>query len=201
MFKIGKLISKNGELAWKSFREDDRMTRTFHGDPTLRSNAGSSYSRAMVASQYKKDFSVLTPSIAKTRAFSHATSEQRSFHMANPNPQAHAVKYKGVRDMGYKEFEKLVDPTDIVKFGKKVNYESKLNNEMIMEEHLRQMREKMQTNKVNTEIKMKQEKEFLAHIKELEDLEKQRFKFGKNAINQDFVYYNAKIQNENLEKK
>jgi hypothetical protein len=30
---------------------------------------------------------------------------------------------------------------------------------------------------------MKQEKEFLAHIKELEELEKQRYKFGKNAIN------------------
>jgi len=45
--------------------------------------------------------------------------------------------------MGYKEYEKLVDPTDIVKFGKKVNYETKLNSEMVMEEHLRQMREKM----------------------------------------------------------
>jgi hypothetical protein len=113
--------------------------------------------------------------------------------MANPNPQKHEVKYKGVRDMGYREFEKLVDPTDIVKFGKKVNYESKLNNEMIMEEHLRQMREKMEQNKMNSEIKKKQEKEFLAHIRELEELEKQRQKFGKNAINQDFVYYNAKI--------
>ena len=103
--------------------------------------------------------------------------------------------------MGYKEYEKLVDPTDIVKFGKKVNYESKFNSDMIMEEHLRQMREKMESNKQNSDLKRKQEKEFLAHIKELEELEKQRYKFGKNAINQDFVYYNAKIQNENLEKK
>lgn len=95
--------------------------------------------------------------------------------------------------MGYKEYEKLVDPTDIVKFGKRVNYESKVNSEMIMEEHLRQMRDKMEMNKHNSDIKRKQEKEFLAHIKELEELEKQRFKFGKNAINQDFLYYNAKI--------
>ena len=55
------------------------------------------------------------------------------------------------------------------------------------------MREKMEQTKQNSEIKRKQEKEFLAHIKELEELEKQRQKFGKNAINQDFVYYNAKI--------
>jgi hypothetical protein len=97
-----------------------------------------------VNSQYKKDFSVLTPSLAKTRALSSVTSDQRSFHMANPNPQAHAMKYKGVREMGYRDFERLVDPTDVVKFGKKVNYESKLNSEMVMEEHLKQMREKME---------------------------------------------------------
>lgn len=103
--------------------------------------------------------------------------------MANPNPQQHQVKYKGVRDIGYREHEKLVDPTDIVKFGKKVNYESKLNNELVMEEHLRQMREKMEQGKANHDIKRKQEKEFLAHIKDLEELEKQRYKFGKNAIN------------------
>lgn len=71
MFKIGKLISRGGVLSWKTFREDgDRMNKTFTGDPTLSSNAGSTYSKIMVGSQYKKDMSVLTPSIAKTRAFS-----------------------------------------------------------------------------------------------------------------------------------
>ena len=64
---------------------------------------------------------------------------------------------------------------------------------MVMEEHLKQMREKMEQNKNNHDIKRKQEKEFLAHIKELEELEKQRYQIGKQAINQDFVYYNAKI--------
>ena len=83
----------------------------------------------MVNSCYKKDFSVLTPSIAKTRAFSTTTSQLKSYHMANPNPQDHAMKFKGPRDLGYKEFEKLADPTDIIRFGKKVNYESKLNHE------------------------------------------------------------------------
>lgn len=164
MFKIGKLISRGGELSWKSFREDqDKMNKTFHNDSST--NVGSSYSKAMVGSQFKRDLSVFTPSITKTRATSHATSELKSFHMANPNPQPFGAKYKGVRDMGYREYEKLVDPTDIIKFGKKVNYESKLNNEMVMEEHLRQMREKMEMNKLNSEMKRKQEKEFLAHIR------------------------------------
>jgi hypothetical protein len=75
MFKIGKLISKNGILSWTSFREDDKMNKTFHGDPTVNSRTGSTYSKVMVGSQYKKDMSVMTPSIAKTRAYSQATSE------------------------------------------------------------------------------------------------------------------------------
>jgi hypothetical protein len=41
----------------------------------------------------------------------------------------------------------------------------------------------------------------LAHIKQLEELEKQRYSFGKKAINQDFVYYNGKMQAENSDKK
>lgn len=91
----------------------------------------------MVGSQVRKDLSVVTPSIAKTRAMSQATSNQKSFHMANPNPQPFQTKFKGVRDMGYKKYESLVDPTDIIKFGKRVNYESKLTNDIVMEEHLK----------------------------------------------------------------
>jgi hypothetical protein len=89
--------------------------------------------------------SAMTPSIAKTRAASHNFSfdESRTFHMANPNPQNHNQKFKGVRDLGYKQYEKLMDPTDVIKFGKKVNYDTRLTNNQVMEEHLRQMREKM----------------------------------------------------------
>lgn len=155
MFKIGKLISKNGEITWKTFREEDKMNKTFHGDPTLDSRAGSNYSKIMVGSQYRKDMSVMTPSITKTRATSHATSTQRSFHMANPNPQKYPQKFKGVRELGYQGFEKLIDPTDVIKFGKKVNYETRPTNDQIMEEHLRQMREKMEFNKLNADLKRK----------------------------------------------
>jgi len=70
-----------------------------------------------------------------------------------------------------------------------------------MDEHLRQMRDKMEYTKLNHDLKRKQEKEFLAHIKQLEELEKQRYSFWKKAINQDFVYYNGKMQAENSDKK
>ena len=69
--------------------------------------------------------------------------------MANPNPQAHGTKFKGVREVGYANYQKEIDPTDVIKFGKKVNYETKTTNDQIMEEHLRQMREKMEYSKLN----------------------------------------------------
>ena len=151
MFKIGKFLTKNGEIQWKSFREDDRMTRTFNAEGA--SHASSTYSRAMVNSVRRKDLSVMTPSMAKTRNSSHATTELKSFHISNPNPQHYSTKFKGVRDIGYKNFERMIDPTDIVKFGKKVDYDSRPSNDQIMHEHLRQMREKMETDKLNHDLK------------------------------------------------
>ena len=56
--------------------------------------------------------------------------------MANPNPQPFGIKFKGVRDMGYSSYENVVDPTDVIKFGKRVNYEKKLTIDVVMEEHL-----------------------------------------------------------------
>ena len=97
----------------------------------------------MVNSCARKDFSVFTPSCGKTRTHSQAPSTVNSFHMANPNPQGFDVKHKGVRDMGYSFYEKVVDPTDVVKFGKRVNYESKLTSDVVMDEHLKQMRDKL----------------------------------------------------------
>ena len=109
----------------------------------------------------------MTPSVAKTRSQAHNLSldESRQFHMANPNPQPYPQRFKGVRELGYKQFEKQIDPTDVIRFGKKVNYDNKLTSDQVMQEHLRQMREKMQLNKMSHEIKRQQEKEFLQQIR------------------------------------
>mmetsp|Transcript_6386 Transcript_6386/g.10351 ORF Transcript_6386/g.10351 Transcript_6386/m.10351 type:complete len:87 (+) Transcript_6386:359-619(+) len=66
MFKIGKFIVKGGEVNWRSFREDDRMSRTFHNHDGA-SHASTNYSKQMVNSVQRKELSVMTPSIAKTR--------------------------------------------------------------------------------------------------------------------------------------
>jgi hypothetical protein len=75
--------------------------------------------------------------------------------MANPNPQQHNARFKGVRDVGYADYQKLIDPTDVIKFGKKVNYETRTTNDQVMDEHLRQMRDKMEYTKLNHDLKRK----------------------------------------------
>lgn len=101
----------------------------------------------------KKDLSVYTPSVQKTRAHSYATSDFKSFHMANPNPQDHAPKFKGVREAGYTFYKNDIDPTDVIRFGKRVNYNKRDTVEDVMEEHLRQMRNKMEQQKVTKDMK------------------------------------------------
>jgi len=75
--------------------------------------------------------------------------------MANPNPQPFEVRFKGVRDMGYQTYESVVDPTDIVKFGKRVNYENKVTSDAVMDEHLKQMRDKLTQQKSAHQVKRK----------------------------------------------
>lgn len=78
----------------------------------------------------------MTPSVAKTRTLSH-TTRMSGFNMANPNPQSGNARFRGVRDMGYASYEKNIDPTDVIKFGKRVNYENKLTTDQVMEDHLK----------------------------------------------------------------
>ena len=94
-FKVGRLLSKNGELQWKSAADDyDRLNTTVRTNPENSRYSKSNASRAMVGSVARKELSVLTPSVAaKSRVRSVAVSmdqnslKARSFHMANPNPQ------------------------------------------------------------------------------------------------------------------
>ena len=84
------------------------------------------------------------------------------------------MRYKGAREIGYKEFSKIIDPTDVIKFGKKVNYESRITNHQVMEEHLLQMRKNLQRNKQLHSIKIKEEMDFVNQMREIEELENLR---------------------------
>ena len=102
-----------------------------------------------VYSTLRKELSVLTPSAVtqRTAALSRSNHKAKSqicsrssnrYHMAKPNPQPdrNEYKFKGIRDLGYTRYAKDVDPTDIVKFGKKVFHGNKMTHEEMMQHHL-----------------------------------------------------------------
>jgi hypothetical protein len=66
--------------------------------------------------------------------------------------------FRGVRDVGYTDYEKRIDPTDVIKFGKKVDYDKKLSHDEVMQAHLMQMRNHMDVAKESHSIKRAQEK-------------------------------------------
>ena len=85
--------------------------------------------------------SVVTPSVAQ---YSRATStDYKQYHTSNPNPQGQKPQYQGIRDVESRS-SSVNDPgADIIKFGKRMTFGKKLNNEDVLEAHLAQMREKM----------------------------------------------------------
>ena len=109
-----------------------------------------------VSTQFKhlRGLSVVTPSIFTKKSKTNRSSS--IFHPSNPNPQKEEKKrYKGVRDIGYHEYERKVDPLDIVKFGKRVSYESKMTQEEVMKDHLNQMRLNIMNSKNSQSVKLK----------------------------------------------
>lgn len=139
MFKIGRVVAKGGHILWHSSAQDEMRSTT---------QDGLKLEDDVVYSTLRKELSVITPSIAtfasksgKSRAKSYLNSRtsSNSFHMANPNPQPdrNQYKYKGIRDVGYNQYSNEMDPTDVIKFGKKVYHGSKMTNEQVMEHHLR----------------------------------------------------------------
>lgn len=106
--------------------------------------------------------SVVTPSIYSKNKNKTILSSS-IYHPSNPNPQAEKkkIRYKGIRDLGYTRYEKEVEPTEVIRFGKRVSYETKMSQHEVMEDHLKQMRINILNSKQNNSVKKQQEKEFL----------------------------------------
>lgn len=64
--------------------------------------------------------------------------------MSNPNPQPTDYVFKGARDIGYSKYFEGKNPlTEVVRFGKKVDYYNKMSNDELMREHLSVIRNKI----------------------------------------------------------
>jgi hypothetical protein len=146
---LGRIEIKNGEINWKQFAEDyERNLRSFttmkdfEGSKAKRSltnQSNSRYSKLQSqgkASEFAKD--ELTARTPYTNVASKGSRLSHAFNMANPNPQNGDWIFKGARDVGYRKYFEGKNPlTDVVRFGKKVDYYSKVSNDQLMQDHLR----------------------------------------------------------------
>lgn len=199
MLKIGRIAVKSGNIDWKSLVQDDIMNKTADGFKL---------EDDYVYSQLRKELSVVTPSYVQSQSKSRAKSfinsrtSSNSYHMANPNPQSNNYKYKGIRDLGYTRYARDVDPTDIVKFGKKVYHgNSKMTNEEMMEFHLKQMRDKKNSVEAYNDQQRKQQLDFLNSMSMKEAFEQQKMQESRKIINDDFMEHNRQLVDRMKRKK
>ena len=103
---------------------------------------------------YNRDeLTVMTPKVESRaasfigrRSFGSRAAFSSTFHLSNPNPQVGDNIFKGPRDMGYKKYYESQTDRDmntVIKFGKKVDYQNKMTNDELMEDHLKQIRDKL----------------------------------------------------------
>jgi hypothetical protein len=62
----------------------------------------------------------------------------QGINMSNPNAAGRGSKFKGVGQIGYKNYFEKSDPyAEALKFGKKVDYGNMMTSEELMHEHLK----------------------------------------------------------------
>ena len=151
-FKVGYLIIQKNIIQWQHSRELLHRHGVTHGLDDM-----------TITTRDPAMESVMTPSVA---LYSRATStDYKQYHTSNPNPQAVKPQYYGIRDNESRS-SSVQDPgADIIKFGKRMNFGKQLNNEDVLEEHLAQMRQKNEGQKLARELKLKEEREALVRVK------------------------------------
>ena len=90
------------------------------------------------------DLTVKTPFTILNAKTMHSNRAGSIFNISNPNPQNGDLIFKGARDVGYNKFFDGQGPHgEMIKFGKKVDYYKKMTNDQLMQDHLKQIRDKM----------------------------------------------------------
>lgn len=67
--------------------------------------------------------------------------------------------------MGYTKYNQELDPTDVVKFGKRVYGGEKVSNDEIMEAHLNQIRQNRDCKSAFNQDKKREELEFIDNVR------------------------------------
>ena len=117
------------------------------------------------------------------------------FHMANPNPQGHDKgKFYGVRDTGYKSFYENKDPlAEVIRFGKKVNYDKAETSNELLKFHLGQMRDKMSRTLNQKHLKRSEERDFLKKMDTMNQMQDFRNEFSKITMKDNMQDFNENM--------
>ena len=88
MFKIGRLALRNGEFNWKNYKEIQTRNNgeKVEALSAARFSCTTDFSKAMIGSVHRKNLSVVTPSIARSKNPSAHSTNSFNFHTSNPNP-------------------------------------------------------------------------------------------------------------------
>lgn len=191
-FKIGYLLVQNQQIQWQHSRDllrRSKMSQSIDG--------GSALSEASdVPSQ---NFSVMTPSVAR---FSRATStDYRNYHMSNPNPQTSSMRFYGPRDMGGANGTITPTESDMIRFGKRVAIGGKLNNDELLQDHLREMRQHLSEKRNQRNAQIEQDRKYLARVADRDAHEKDMKMRSSQVLKNEFLFFNDQKQLENKMKK
>ncbi len=113
--------------------------------------------------------------------------------MANPNPQASPFKFKGARDIKAKTGASSpmhLESGELLKFGKRVAFEGKLTNQEILDDHLRQIREINEKKRLQKDIKMKDDQQFLQYVSNQIKMEKEKHFRLNEDLKKSFLDFN-----------
>jgi hypothetical protein len=119
--------------------------------------------------------------------------------MANPNPQSHQPKFKGPREIANSSTRSgfSVDPVDLLRFGKRVNFGNKLTTNEVLEDHLRVIKHHKQQNRYEKDNKLLKEKEEIRRLEqELESVEKQKMRHSE-VLKNEFMFFNDQKKLDN----
>ena len=212
--KVGRLEVRNDQIIWKQYSDflhssikpllADAVTGT-----STKNN--SRYTRNSANRSETGRHSVITPSL-RTQSFAatplsrsvrrsqdgKSKSMSRTFHMSNPNDMARPTDYpyKGVNKIGYKDWYKQPH-LQLERFGKRVDYSTRLTSKELMDDHLKQIREKMFNSRNSYIMKKEQEKEFIRQLADIEKAEHKHKALVKEMVRHDYRTSNKLLQDHN----
>ena len=124
--------------------------------------------------------------------------------MSNPNPQGSQQRFHGPRDTGSntgspeKPGSGGSGQPDMVRFGKKINFgTTKLSNEQLLQDHLREMRQHLIEKRNQRSTQIDEDRKYLARVADRDGQEQHLKMRSSEVLKNEFLFFNDQKQLEN----